>query len=239
VRLWTRDTDELVLAAPVDASEDGSVGGTERVAIVALDGTVMLLDAVTGDPVWRHGVAADVSAAPLVAGGTVVVVDRAGHRTAFRASDGKRLWSLDGDPASTGFVAGGVPILVGDDGFLRGIDTASGQELWSTRYLGFERGVADVDGVAILATDEQVIALDPDTGMVAWSRPGVTGAVTDGHALIVFGDDTAILLDGSGTETARWTVPSLLSSINRYALAVADGIVLFRSFQPVTVLGAP
>lgn len=235
IRLWTRDVPELVLATPVDAT----TGAGERVVVAGLDGTVLLLDALTGDPVWERKLAADVSLPPLVAGSRIIVADRAGHLTAFRASDGEVAWSRDGEPAVATLAIGPVAMFAGEDGYLRAYDAASGAELWSFRYTGMVRAAVAVAGTVVLATDEHTVALDRSSGRQLWVRGPATDAVTDREALVVFEDATATLVDSSGKDLAQWPVPSLTTAIYRYALAGADGILVFRSNQPVTIVGAP
>ena len=230
-RLWTLDTSELVLARPVDAGDGMTV-------VVGLDGTVLSIDAQSGEVAWSHNLDADVSVPATVAGSAVVLVDRAGHITALERTTGEPAWSEYGSPVATTVAVGDTVILVGEDGFARAFDAATGDTLWEARYNGVLRAAVALGDRAVLVTNEQAFALDARTGAVAWKRAGAEEAITDGRMLILLDEETASLIDATGAVEATWDIPSLSTAVYRYSVAGEDGFWVFRSNHPVTTIGA-
>lgn len=237
-RLWTMDTPELVLAGPVDA-------GDGKVVIVGLDGTVASVDATSGEQEWSRKLDADVGSPAIVAGKAVVLVDRAGHITAFDRSTGKTLWSKDGEPASAAVASdstdgsGNLVVIVGDDGFARAFDSRTGDRRWEVRYSGTVGSALAVDGLVVLASEEQVLGVDGRTGTVAWQRQGADGAISDGRVLVLLESDIARIVDASGVVEKSWSIPPLSTAVYRYGVAGSNGFWIFRSNQPATTIGHP
>lgn len=109
--------------------------------IGTLGGRIMRLDARTGGVEWSVPAGGEVKASLALAGPNVVVGDYAGNVTAFRRSDGKRVWSAESP--------GGA--LRGAGRFYGGPAVAYGRVF-----------IGNVNG--------RVLALDRDTGEVAWVR---------------------------------------------------------------------
>jgi hypothetical protein len=63
--------------------------------------------------------------------------------------------------------------------------------------------------------------------------------VSDGAGLVLFEEDTAVLVGGDGATRRQWDIPPLSVSIYRYALAGADGFWVLRSNQPALAVGQP
>jgi eukaryotic-like serine/threonine-protein kinase len=86
------------------------------------------------------------SSSPAVAAGTVFYVAPGGRIYAFRASNGKQVWSKKIAPsASSPAVAGGV-VYFGAGVTLYGLDTRSGKTLWSAKTSSDPSDPAVVDG---------------------------------------------------------------------------------------------
>ena len=109
--------------------------------IGTLSGRVLRLDARTGGVRWSAPAGGDVKASLALSGPNVVVGDYAGHITAFRRSDGRVVWRRT-SPGER---------LRGAGRFYGGPAVAYGRV-----YIG------NING--------RVIALDEDTGEVAWVR---------------------------------------------------------------------
>lgn len=149
--------------------------------IGTLSGAVIALDAATGGVRWRARAPGDVKASLALAGRTVVVGDYAGRVSAYRARDGRLVWRTE-SPGEA---------LRGAGRFYAGPAVAYGRV-----YIG------NVNG--------RVIALDRDTGEIAWVR--VLGdyvyssaAVADDLVYVGSYDRNLYALDAV-TGRVRWTV---------------------------------
>jgi outer membrane protein assembly factor BamB len=109
--------------------------------IGTLDGRVLRVDLSTRAPVWEARAGGQVKASLALSGPNVVVGDYAGKVTAFARRDGKVVWQT----SSPG------PVITGSGRFYAGPAVAYGRV-----YIG------NVNGY--------VIALDADTGAIAWTR---------------------------------------------------------------------
>lgn len=233
LRLWSMDCPELVLAAPTDARNG-------NVIIVGLDGTVSSVNSLSGEVDWERKIAADVSLAPVVVGGSVVVVDRAGAINAFDRETGETAWSHDtGQPATFLIGAEGVMTVAGSDGFLRTFDAASGKHLWTLKYLGTLHTAVQLGSHVVFVTNEATTAVDATSGTVRWTQGGARDAVTDGDRIVVFDESTARIVDETGAIGGVWDIPSLALSIYRFALPGVNGFWVFRSNAPTVLVGQP
>lgn len=230
-RLWQHPVPELVVAPPTAA-------GDGRVVSVGLDGTVTMLDAVTGEIVWATSVGADVDLSAAIAGGRVIVIDRAGVVSALDAATGEAAWSMDSEPAGELRVFGDVVAVVGDDGWLRTIAASDGEVTQSWRYGGSWRALVAANGSVVLATDEAILAVDPESGEELWRGEGVESAIGDGETIIVFRGETAVVLDAAGATVTSWDVPASLLWSTRYVVAVGNSFVLMHSGSDATIVGA-
>ena len=111
------------------------------VYVGTLNGGVLRLDARSGGVRWRARTEGDVKASLALSGPNVVVGDYAGHVTAFRRADGRVVWRTE-SPGEA---------LRGAGRFYGGPAVAYGRV-----YIG------NVNG--------RVLALDADTGEIAWVR---------------------------------------------------------------------
>ncbi len=207
-RLWARQLNEDIssfvawaqgrLFVASYAGEAGSV-----ISLKALSGT-------TGATLWRASGIGDVyGGGPSVKDGIVYVAgDGSGSEggsavlTAFRASDGHKLWSRDaGDDVHTVPAVDNSRVYTGTiDGVVHAFDKANGRLLWTSAepYESSEiwSSITSANGVLYLTTESSVRALSAATGTVLWSYTpsGDTGAalmssvaVVDGRAYVGFG----------------------------------------------------
>ena len=157
------------------------------------------LDARTGAAVWETGYAAPVTvnpaakehgpgpkSTPTFSGGRIYALGMGGIVTAFDAASGKILWQKPGDSvlplygtATSPLVDRGLAIVhVGGHGrgALTAYDAVTGQSRWSWTGDGPSYAspiMADVDGVrqVVTQTQDNLVAVAADTGMLLWRRP--------------------------------------------------------------------
>lgn len=149
--------------------------------IGTLSGRVMKLDARTGGVRWSVAAPGQVKASLARAGDSVVVGDYAGRVTAFRMADGTRAWST----VSPG------DRLRGAGRFYAGPAVAYGRVF-----------IGNING--------RVIALDRDTGEIAWVRDlgdfvYSSAAVADGLVYVGSYDRRLYALDAVSGRV-RWSV---------------------------------
>ncbi len=152
---------------------------------------------------------ARLAAPPVVAGGTLYVVDTNARVVAFDAATGARRWEVEISPEAGRNAAarfgGGVSVdgttvyAVSGLGDVVALDAASGGKRWSKRPAGPLRGAPTVafGSVYVITQDNQLVALSQTDGATQWQ---VAGAVTPGT---VFG--AASPAAGQGTVVAGYS----------------------------------
>ncbi|MDQ4420920.1 PQQ-binding-like beta-propeller repeat protein [Sphingobium sp. DEHP117] len=141
--------------------------------------------------VWSTSIAgstnrARLAAAPVIAGGKLYVIDADARVLAFDAKTGARLWSTQMPSEGNGrsLFGGGVSVL--DDklfvttgvGDVAALNAANGAVLWKKRPGGPLRGSPTLaNGHAyVMSQDNQVFALDQQSGETQWSDAGTAQA---------------------------------------------------------------
>lgn len=147
-------------------------------------------------PVWRHRLASEVSASPVVAGNLLYIAAENGNLYAFDLTTHKQVWlyHAEGGIGSTPAVANGKLYALSRDGCLTALDAASGKALWRFRTGGEARfgvpggyGMPKTDGITpdpwdfwlssplvqdgrvyFGSSDHHVYALDAVTGKEVW-----------------------------------------------------------------------
>ncbi|WP_374411465.1 PQQ-binding-like beta-propeller repeat protein [Novosphingobium colocasiae] len=126
-----------------------------------------------------------LAAAPVIAGGTLYVMDTEGQVSALNAETGSAIWkksfSVSGDGSSSVF-GGGVSFDAGKlfvttgIGEVAALDPANGNELWKVKPAGPMRGAPTIGFGAVYVTtqDNQIFALDVETGKSLWNESGST-----------------------------------------------------------------
>jgi outer membrane protein assembly factor BamB len=147
-----------------------------------------LAAADTIDVAWRASAGAGsgggsrLLAGPVVANGTVFVVDADGEIAAFGAADGRRVWRAapeDLEPSdrlqggAAAFADGRLFVSTGH-GVVVALDAATGAELWRRALRAPIRAAPTaIDGRVLVPTaDSQLFALDGDTGDILWQHAG-------------------------------------------------------------------
>jgi outer membrane protein assembly factor BamB len=217
VPLWRVVLDELVPAAAVPLTEQSLV-------LVGLDGVVRTFDVADGSPGWTAALDADVTLAPAVGAGLVVVADRGGTTTALDAATGAERWSVP--LIGTAVVVAEPGVVVLQDQSVHALDPANGRHRWLRPFRGsFQALVPAGDGV-LVATSSGSVQLDR-AGQVAARLDGFLAVtVTEDH-LVGWGSAEASLLDSGGAVLARWPLPADATLFGeRPAVALPDGVLL-------------
>jgi outer membrane protein assembly factor BamB len=151
-----------------------------------------------------------LNATPVVSGGRVFTMDTAGDVHAFDAGSGNSLWqariALPKRNSNAAF-GGGVSVVDGrvfattGYGIAAAFDAATGKELWRQSLGEPLRGAPSVYGnrVYVLTIDNQLFALNAETGETAWNVSGtVEVAGLLGAAAPAVAQDTVVVGFSSG-----------------------------------------
>ncbi|QUX95183.1 outer membrane protein assembly factor BamB [Marinomonas sp. CT5] len=159
-----------------------------KIAVQTSDGWLNLLDAETGDPIWRAkedlpSLTVRGTSAPVIADGKVIAGFSDGKLKAYSLQNGSLQWSYDvGKPEGRYeierlsdidgrlVVKNGVVYAVAYNGTLVALSIDSGSPLWQ-RSIPSSVGVA-VKGELLVAVDmkSKVIALNAKNGMEVWEN---------------------------------------------------------------------
>ncbi|AGB38701.1 outer membrane protein assembly factor BamB family protein [Natronococcus occultus] len=161
------DAAELEADWAVDHHDEIAVA--DGVVYASIDNGVVALDAADGALVWENP---DVAAtAPSVDGERVFLTGT--EVVALDRSDGRVRWRTDfgtsEDAAWQTVAYGGVYVVI--NGVLYALDPADGTVRWDVApgpEDAFVAGTAAANGVVYAATDEAMLAYDPDTGEEVW-----------------------------------------------------------------------
>lgn len=145
-------------------------------------------------------------ARPVVADGRVYTMDAEGLISAFKVSDGQRLWQVEPDGLDTGggLLGGGLAYNSGwlfaalSSGEVLGLNATNGTEIWRQRLALPLRAAPTVaqGRLIVVSADNQLYALDGQTGRPTWRHAGFfegTGllggpspAVSDGVVVVPY-----------------------------------------------------
>ncbi|OIJ69179.1 serine/threonine-protein kinase [Streptomyces mangrovisoli] len=148
--------------------------------LCARPGVVFAVDPSDGSLLWRRAVATTRwSGPPVLAGG--LVQPPSDHGRSLQALDpatGKPAWQRTFSAYSGVLRAGDTLVLTGTDGTATGVDAATGRTKWHRRVpgqgtAGFTAFAGDDDHaytttVSADGSTTRVVAVDADTGAVAW-----------------------------------------------------------------------
>jgi outer membrane protein assembly factor BamB len=181
---------------------------------------------------------------PVAGNGMVFAVDTRGTVTAVSLETGKDIWKTElKDPIERSDVGyGGGAALYGDKvfvtsgfGFVVGLDANSGLELW--RYTGkvpFRGAPTATEGrIFVVTHDNQMLALNSNTGEVLWDQVGIAEnagmlgaaspafdsgtlvmALSSGELIAMLGANGRILWQDSLTSSRRLTPLATLTDID-------------------------
>ncbi len=177
----------LVAAAQIWTSRVGAVTfplqpgvANNTVSLASDDGTVAMLDTLTGRDIWRTTLATPISAGVGSDGVTAAVVTKANELVTLR--DGRELWrqKLISQTFSAPFVAGGRVFVLAADRSINAFDGETGRKLW-TQQRPNEPLVLKQGGVMLAVGDTLVVGLagrlaglNPLNGSIRWESPLAT-----------------------------------------------------------------
>ncbi len=204
-------------------AEDGG-----KIFVATGYGTVIALDAATGQPVWSKNLSIPIREAPTASDGRVFVVNSESELFCLKATDGSELWTQKGLPENAAVLTSASPAVAGNlvyvpypSGEITAIDVKNGQAKWtdslakgrinsSATAIG-EAARPVVDGTAVFAMSRggQLIATSKDKGERLWTRE-ISGSQTPWVA-----GDTLFVVDTTGKLIAltrkdgkvRWVTP--------------------------------
>lgn len=158
---------------PVTTPLFASVHG-QQVAVASSQGSVALINAVTGQDVWRLNLNTPLLAGVSGDGQRFAVITQTNEVVVLES--GKVLWRyrLPALSYTAPLVAGGRVFVLTADRAVTALDGASGQKLWSQQRVGDplvlqQAGLVMAFGDTLLAgLGGRLTALNPDTGVVRW-----------------------------------------------------------------------
>lgn len=146
----------------------------EQVALVSARGDVQLLDAASGQVLWRHALNKEVLAGIGGDGQRYALITRDNEVVTLEA--GQVLWRhrLSAISYTPPLVAGGRVFVLTADRTLTALDGASGRKLWAqtrtTDPLVLNRPglLMAVGNTLVAGLSGRLVGLHPDTGVVRW-----------------------------------------------------------------------
>ena len=180
------------LSAPTRGAPSFANG---RIFVTTLDSTLLALSAEDGKLLWRYRAQAILTVPlglppPAISGETVVAGFPSGEILAFRANDGRVIWSDSLAAAGGGSLAdvssvraapvisGNSVMAIGMGGIGLSIDLRSGRRIWEREFGGTEMPWAAGEWVFGATDTGEIAALERDTGQARWAvslRPPVQG----------------------------------------------------------------
>ena len=145
-----------------------------RFTVAGNDGTVLSLDATTGNEVWRGTAGSKLSAGVGSDGRYAAVVTRDGEVVVF--DQGKVVWrKVVGSRVSTApLVAGERVFVLSVDRAVQAFDAADGRRLWTLQRPGdpltlAQSGVlAAYKNTLIVGQGPRMVGVDPNDGSIKW-----------------------------------------------------------------------
>jgi len=125
-----------------------------------------------------------IAAPPVISDGNLYFLDADHRLNAFRANDGRRLWSEQLRPSEGrdrvarggGVAAGGGRVYVTTGfGFIAAIDGQTGDEIWRTQADAPFQSAPTLAGTRVYAitNDSELMAFDIATGAVSWTHQAI------------------------------------------------------------------
>jgi eukaryotic-like serine/threonine-protein kinase len=141
-------------------------------------GAVRAFDASTGSLVWKRATREECESPPSVAGSTMVISVGGSSLIALNAVTGATKWTVSIDPTTVCAFDGFSPALfdgiayAGSVGSVTAVDVSSGAIQWQQPAVRNVFFPVSTDGTTVLVpTDNgQLVALDPATGAILWTR---------------------------------------------------------------------
>lgn len=170
-----------------------------------------------------------IDSSPVVADGTVVIVDGRGDLRALDLRSGGLRWTVpDGSLTGSPAIAGSRVVVMTGSGGLAAFELRDGREAWrSDGRIKANSSPLVMDGLIVAAgVDEAVHAFDAETGAPAWRTligPGLDRSVAGADGRVFFGGARAFHALDLETGASLWTTPAEATSFG--TPAVRDGVV--------------
>lgn len=198
---------ELWRASAKGSLSAGVGSDGQRTAVATQSNEIVVFE--SGRELWRQRLPAQVTTAPLVAGGRVFVLSADRSVTAMDGASGRRLWNQQrpGDPLvlrqSGVIMPVGDTLVVGLSGRLVGLNPLNGQVRWDAA-VATPRGTNDVerlvdlvgrvsrigDSVCVRAFQSGVGCVDTARGNLTWTKASQGHAGVHGDERMVYGPES-------------------------------------------------
>jgi outer membrane protein assembly factor BamB len=161
----------------------------DRVFVSTLDNKISAYSATDGKPLWDYQALSEVAgivgaASPGVNNDIVVPAFSSGEILALRVENGAMVWQDDLSPTSSvGNLTAlpdiqGMPVLDKDlvfaisfGGKMVAINQKTGQRVWQKEISGAETPWVVGNMIFLLTSNNELLAIARDTGVIAWVRP--------------------------------------------------------------------
>jgi outer membrane protein assembly factor BamB len=191
------------------------------------------IDAATGKVIWEKSYAAPFEmtsgtrrhgpgpkSTPTYADGRIFTLGMSSIVTAWDAATGKELWRIPSGPLQPQFHTAMSPLVDGNQmflhlggdkqGSLNSFDPATGKIRWSWTGDGPAYGspiIAEIGGTRhlMLFSQQNLIAVNPDTGALLWSTPFESRSTTNSITPLVYGGNT-VIVSGQGKPLTAYIV---------------------------------
>ncbi|WP_298842666.1 PQQ-binding-like beta-propeller repeat protein [uncultured Roseobacter sp.] len=199
-----------------------------RVFVSSGYGTLVALDAVSGELLWRQRLEGTGSGAPSVSGGLVYLTSGDDTGWAVSAEDGRVIWQLTASPDENNVLGAPAPAIAGDlaifgfgSGEIQAVFRRGGLRRWDASVVGERFGralsnVGDVTGAPVIAGNSvyvgnqsgRIVSLNLGSGERRWTaRDGATGPVQPaGDSIFAVSDLGQLVRIDSATGERIWAV---------------------------------
>jgi outer membrane protein assembly factor BamB len=208
-----RETGVLAWIRPYETAAPVVVGDAGLFFVVGNE--LWALDAASGSSLWRVPLASPLAAPLVFDTGWLFALTQAGDLIAYRASDGRMIWTRPlGATSPHAPVPGGEnSVYVSlSDGRVAAVAVDSGELQWERQLTGtLSPPAPGRDRVFIGSTDNFLYALDEETGREEWRwRNGgdVIGAAVEGDVVYLASLDNIMRAVNRGNGNQRWRKPT-------------------------------
>src|SRR5262245_10581805 len=196
VRAFDLVTGEEVFATKGIAPAGALLADNDLVVCGTEDGELVRIDPETGRAKWKKALGSPPNMGPtLAAPGVIVAFTKDRFLRAFRADDGKEIWSIRsgaGSGAEALGAAAGRVFLTDQSGWINALDAATGGVIWR-RNEGFtEMGGPCATGTLVVAGSRgRMTCRDADSGDYVWridvdARNNAAPAAAGGRLYVLY-----------------------------------------------------
>lgn len=240
------------LGRTLGAGVGGDVDG-ERVYVSTEDGTVIALDASSGEELWTQTASSEVHVAAVAKFGAVIVRSADGRIVALEPDTGAERWSASFTPPTLSINGYSTPVVV-EGGVLVGLDDGrvialaldTGRVIWEA-IVSVPSGRSEVERLVDIDGDIQVddeaiylssyrgriVRIEPGEGNIVWSTPmSSTAGVLLGNekVFVVNEEDTIVQVDKNSGEIG-WEQDELRGRGLTRPVAVGEDTIMVADFE--------